>query len=439
MKQRQSDYYMDIAKRSAEMSYAVRLKVGACAVKGTRIISTSWNGTPSGTDNNCEDVLPDGTLKTKDSVLHAEENLILKAAADGESTRGAILFITHAPCIHCARMIYGAQFSTVIYDEAYRSLDGVEFLKSVGVKVEKYDSENLWLHRPATEENTLILSEKGYEQFLEAVNNPPKPNEKLKALMDGARNLIWKDKDGNDVLPQAPEDCATKSYIDSQEKTPSGIIIATDMSCLEKTAEEKLRDMLDVIVTNKTPNVEYPNTVRHLTHHNWKELLFDTNTEFYYFCLWKGSLNVSEKHILAYNSALIGQDLQDFKEFCASRLREKYSVNEKATFELDKMEPGIDDPDHGIQEYSTDFSCQDHPRSNLNGSSIWLKVRLNLKKPEVAVDRVSLVASIAPPEVIEGEYKIVTPYMNLNNDIPMGSTFSRCIDNIMIELAEEIL
>lgn len=141
MKARHKKYYMDIAKLSAQQSYAKRLQVGACAVKGPRIISTSWNGTPSGTDNTCEYIDDNGELKTKDSVLHAEENLILKASADGQATRGAVLFITHAPCIHCARMIYGAQFSEVIYNEEYRSLQGIEFLESVGVKVSKYQEE----------------------------------------------------------------------------------------------------------------------------------------------------------------------------------------------------------------------------------------------------------------------------------------------------------
>lgn len=182
MKARQKAYYMDIAKRSAEMSYAVRLKVGACAVKGTRIISTSWNGTPSGTDNCCEYKDENGELRTKDCVLHAEENLILKAAADGESTRGAVLFITHAPCIHCARMIYGAQFSEVYFNEHYRSIEGVEFLESVGVKIEKYENiptptpEDLYLFQnnketPTEVDEKAILKKKLFDDMNALIEN----------------------------------------------------------------------------------------------------------------------------------------------------------------------------------------------------------------------------------------------------------------------------
>lgn len=174
MKPRFAEYYMDIAKRSAQMSYARRLKVGAVAVdisgKRSRILSTSWNGMPEGMDNNCEIENEDGTLTTRPEVLHAEENTITKAAEAGESTRGAVLFITHSPCMNCAKLIHGSGFVEVIYDKMYRSNDGLKYLIDRGVIVTKYSnivmdssdyetvSENpcCEIHHPALELDNLI-------------------------------------------------------------------------------------------------------------------------------------------------------------------------------------------------------------------------------------------------------------------------------------------
>jgi dCMP deaminase len=132
MKQKWLDAYMDTAKRFSELSSATRLKVGACVVKDHRIISIGYNGTPSGWDNSCE---VDGT--TKDEVVHAEANAIIKLARDGESGKDASIFITHAPCIHCSKMIQGAGIKNVYYSVEYRDDSGVKFLEKSGLKVEK--------------------------------------------------------------------------------------------------------------------------------------------------------------------------------------------------------------------------------------------------------------------------------------------------------------
>jgi dCMP deaminase len=132
MKQKWLDAYMDTAKRFSELSSATRLKVGACVVKDHRIISIGYNGTPSGWDNECE---VDGT--TKDEVVHAEANAIIKLARDGESGKDASIFITHAPCIHCSKMIQGAGIKNVYYSIEYRDDSGVKFLEKSGLKVEK--------------------------------------------------------------------------------------------------------------------------------------------------------------------------------------------------------------------------------------------------------------------------------------------------------------
>lgn len=146
MKQKHLDMYMDIAEVAAKNSYATRLKVGAVAVRDHRILSIGYNGTPPGTSNECEEKVYkiDGflvddvgcyELKTKKEVIHAEMNLIYKMARDGESGKGATLFITHAPCFECAKAILSVGFSSVYYRNSYRDNSGVDLLRNNGVKI----------------------------------------------------------------------------------------------------------------------------------------------------------------------------------------------------------------------------------------------------------------------------------------------------------------
>jgi len=146
MKQKWVDAFMDTAERFAQLSSAVRLKVGAVVVKDNRIISIGYNGMPSGWTNECETeighVLDESgnivetRMKTKDEVIHAEANAIIKLARDGESGNGSILFCTHAPCIHCAKLIHGAGIETVYYRNSYRDTKGLDFLTTcnIGIK-----------------------------------------------------------------------------------------------------------------------------------------------------------------------------------------------------------------------------------------------------------------------------------------------------------------
>lgn len=134
--------HLDVAARYASLSKARRLKVGALVVKDDRIISIGYNGTPSGWDNNCENELPDGSLKTKAEVIHAEENAIAKLARSHESGEGATMFITHAPCAQCAKMILVSGISSVFYRDTYRDDAGIKFLEKGGVTVHKVERED---------------------------------------------------------------------------------------------------------------------------------------------------------------------------------------------------------------------------------------------------------------------------------------------------------
>ena len=147
MKQKWVDAFMDTAERFAQLSSAKRLKVGSVVVKDNRIISIGYNGMPSGWDNTCEDVIEvheDGGVitKTKDEVIHAEANAISKLAKSGDSGNGADLFCTHAPCIHCAKIIYGAGIKKVYYRHSYRDTIGLDFLEKCGIDIEKTDQDH---------------------------------------------------------------------------------------------------------------------------------------------------------------------------------------------------------------------------------------------------------------------------------------------------------
>jgi len=138
MKQKFINAYMKTAEVFAELSTARRLHVGAIIVKDNRIISIGYNGMPSGWDNNCEDIIVDGIssqLKTKPEVLHAESNAIAKLAKSTESGDGATMFITHAPCLDCAKLIYQSGIKSVYYRNTYRNTDGVDFLNKCNIEV----------------------------------------------------------------------------------------------------------------------------------------------------------------------------------------------------------------------------------------------------------------------------------------------------------------
>ena len=144
MKSKHIIAYMKTAEIFAECSTARRAKVGAIIVKDDRIISIGYNGMPSGWDNNCEneiglDIKGDTVLRTKPQVLHAEMNAISKVARSSESSQDAVMFLTHAPCHDCAKMIYQSGISSVYYRTTYRDSTGIEFLEQCNIPVTQID------------------------------------------------------------------------------------------------------------------------------------------------------------------------------------------------------------------------------------------------------------------------------------------------------------
>jgi len=125
---------IDTAKVWGDLSYCIRLKVGAVLSIDDRIIATGRNGMPMGSKSNvCE--CPDN--HTKPQVIHAEMNAILFCAKYGIMTDGATLYVTHVPCSGCAASIFHAGIKRVVYGEDYRDMSGVKELENYGIKVEK--------------------------------------------------------------------------------------------------------------------------------------------------------------------------------------------------------------------------------------------------------------------------------------------------------------
>ena len=122
-KQKQFDLsYLKMAQVWSENSYCVRRKVGALIVKDKMIISDGYNGTPAGFENVCENELG----QTKSYVLHAEANAITKVAKSNNSSEGATLYVTDAPCMECSKLIIQAGIRRVEYNKDHRNTEGLE-------------------------------------------------------------------------------------------------------------------------------------------------------------------------------------------------------------------------------------------------------------------------------------------------------------------------
>lgn len=124
--------YLRMAQIWSENSYCTRRKVGALLVKDKMIISDGYNGTPSGFPNICED----SDNRTLPYVLHAEANAITKVAKSNNSSEGSTLYVTDSPCIECAKLIIQAGIKRVVYSKLYRVTDGIELMKTAGIKTD---------------------------------------------------------------------------------------------------------------------------------------------------------------------------------------------------------------------------------------------------------------------------------------------------------------
>lgn len=136
------EYFMRIAQEVATRSTCPRLAVGAVIVRDRRILTTGYNGSPSGLPH-CEDVgclirIVDGRESCQ-RTLHAEQNAIIQAAVHGVSVRGATLYCTHQPCLLCTKMIINAGIEAVYYGQGYPDPLAIELASEAGLEVVKLE------------------------------------------------------------------------------------------------------------------------------------------------------------------------------------------------------------------------------------------------------------------------------------------------------------
>ena len=137
-------YFMDIVELVSLRSTCLRRKVGAVLVKDKRILTTGYNGAPTGV-RHCSETgclrerfnVPSGERHELCRGLHAEQNAIIQAALHGVSIKGATLYCTNHPCVICSKMIINSGITTVIYKEDYSDDLAREMLEEAGVEVSK--------------------------------------------------------------------------------------------------------------------------------------------------------------------------------------------------------------------------------------------------------------------------------------------------------------
>ena len=140
------EYFLNITRLVAERSTCTRRKVGAILVRDKRVITTGYNGVPSGIAH-CGDVgclrdklkVPSGERHELCRGLHAEQNAIIQAATHGVSISGCTLYCTNMPCSICSKMLINAGIVKIYYGEGYADLLGEEMLREAGIEVVQID------------------------------------------------------------------------------------------------------------------------------------------------------------------------------------------------------------------------------------------------------------------------------------------------------------
>ncbi|MEW6607216.1 MAG: cytidine/deoxycytidylate deaminase family protein [bacterium] len=137
-------YFMEIAHLVAKRSTCLRRQVGAVIVKDKYILSTGYNGAPTGLKH-CDEIgclrdkmqIPSGERHELCRGLHAEQNAIIQSALHGMGINGASLYCTHQPCILCVKMLINAGIKKIVYEGAYPDELAMNLLKEANIDVVK--------------------------------------------------------------------------------------------------------------------------------------------------------------------------------------------------------------------------------------------------------------------------------------------------------------
>ncbi|MBI4186429.1 MAG: cytidine/deoxycytidylate deaminase family protein [Chloroflexi bacterium] len=139
-------YFLKIASVVAERSTCRRHRVGAVAVRDKQILTTGYNGAPSG----FKDCLELGCLRDERGIpsgerheicrsIHAEQNVIIQAALHGVSLEESTIYCTHTPCVLCAKMLLNAKIKRFVSFREYDDNSFRELFKDAGIQVEVHD------------------------------------------------------------------------------------------------------------------------------------------------------------------------------------------------------------------------------------------------------------------------------------------------------------
>lgn len=145
------EYFMKIAELASERSTCLRRKVGAVLVScDNHILSTGYNGAPTGLENCCDTGyclrqklnIPSGERHELCRAVHAENNAITQCALNGVSCRNAIMYITHSPCNMCLKQIINAGIKKIIAKESYPDELSLKMMEESGIVFVKFTDKD---------------------------------------------------------------------------------------------------------------------------------------------------------------------------------------------------------------------------------------------------------------------------------------------------------
>lgn len=135
-------YFMDITKVVATRSTCLRRQVGATLVKDNHILASGYNGAPAGLkhclETGCmreEYNIPSGQRHELCRGLHAEQNALIQAAVHGGGIKGATIYVTHQPCVVCAKMIINAGIKRVVFAGSYPDELSMQMFEEAGIEL----------------------------------------------------------------------------------------------------------------------------------------------------------------------------------------------------------------------------------------------------------------------------------------------------------------
>lgn len=138
------DYFLEILEVVKKRSTCMRRKVAAIIVRDKRIIATGYNGAPSGVGH-CGEMgclreemeVPSGVRHELCRGIHAEQNAIIQSAVHGVGIKDSTIYITHSPCVLCAKMIINAGIKRIVYKGDYPDELAMMLLTEAKIHVDK--------------------------------------------------------------------------------------------------------------------------------------------------------------------------------------------------------------------------------------------------------------------------------------------------------------